>query len=84
MQVTSIQSAKQHLEELVYQVDRDAEPILIFLDDRHKAVLLSEQEFASWQETEYLLANPANAAHLRRSLAQADAGQTHTRELLDV
>lgn len=45
--------------------------------------MVSEQEYTSWQETNYLLANPANAAHLRRSLAEADAGQFQARSLVD-
>ena len=84
MQVTTIRSAKKNLEQLVYQVESDAEPVMIFLDDSHKAILLSEREFAAWQETEYLLSNPANAAHLRTSLEQARTGQVTERELLDV
>jgi antitoxin YefM len=35
-------------------------------------------------ETLYLLSNPANADHLRRSIAEAKAGEVHERELLDV
>lgn len=84
MQVTTIQSAKKNLEQLIYQVENDAEPIMILLDESHKAVLLSEREFSAWQETEYLLSNPANAAHLRKSLEQARLGQVKERELLDV
>lgn len=84
MQVTTIQNAKNNLEQLIHQVDTDAEPIMIFLDDSHKAVLLSEREFTAWQETEYLLSNPANAAHLRKSLEQARTGQVTERELSDV
>ena len=34
MQVTTIQSAKKNLEQLVYQVESDAEPVMIFLDQR--------------------------------------------------
>lgn len=84
MQVTTIQSAKKNLEQLIYQVESDAEPIMILLDESHKAILLSEREFSAWQETEYLLSNPANAAHLRKSLEQARLGQVKERELLDV
>jgi antitoxin YefM len=83
MQVTTIQSAKKNLEQLVYQVESDAEPVMIFLDDSHRAILLSEREFTAWQETDYLLSNPANAAHLRRSLEQARTGHVTERELLD-
>jgi antitoxin YefM len=84
MQVTTIQSAKKNLEQLVYQVDVDAEPIMIFLDDNHKAILISEREFTAWQETEYLLSNPANATHLRKSLEQARTGHVTERELSEV
>ena len=61
MNTTTISSAKQNLESLIRQVENDAEPTLIFVDENHKAVLMSEREFNSWQETIYLLSNPANA-----------------------
>lgn len=82
MQVMTLQTAKTNLEQLIHQVDDDAEPIMILLDDRHKAVLMSEREFTAWQETEYLLSSPANAEHLRKSLEQAQQGQISERELL--
>ncbi|HSK70559.1 MAG TPA: type II toxin-antitoxin system prevent-host-death family antitoxin [Pyrinomonadaceae bacterium] len=74
MNTTTVSSAKQNLENLIQQVENDAEPILIMLDEDRKAVLMSEREFNSWQETIYLLSNPANAEHLRKSLAEADSG----------
>jgi antitoxin YefM len=83
MNTTTIASAKQNLESLIQQVENDAEPVLIMLDEDHKAVLISEREFNSWQETIYLLSNPANAEHLRKSLAEADAGLTSERELIE-
>lgn len=61
MNTTTISSAKKNLESLIRQVENDAEPTLIFVDENHKAVLMSEREFNSWQETIYLLSNPANA-----------------------
>ena len=83
MNKTTISSAKQNLENLIIQVENDAEPILIMLDEDRKAVLMSEREFNSWQETIYLLSNPANAEHLRKSLAEADSGLMSERELLE-
>jgi len=44
-------------------------------------VLVPFDEYNSWQETNYLLSNPANADHLRRSIAQAKAGKAQ--ELLE-
>ena len=83
MNTTTINSAKQNLENLIRQVENDAEPILIMLDEDRKAVLMSEREFNSWQETIYLLSNPANAEHLRKSLAEADSGLVSERELIE-
>jgi antitoxin YefM len=40
-------------------------------------------EIRSMQETLHLLKSPANAAALRRSLAEADAGQLVERELIE-
>ncbi len=83
MNTTTISSAKQNLENLIIQVENDAEPILIMLDEDRKAVLMSEREFNSWQETIYLLSNPANAERLRKSLAEADAGLVSECELVE-
>ena len=83
MNTTTLNSAKQNLETLIQQVENDAEPVLIMVDENRKAVLMSEREFNSWQETIYLLSNPANAEHLRKSLAEADAGLARERELIE-
>ncbi len=83
MNTTTVSSAKQNLENLIRQVENDAEPIMIMLDEESKAVLMSESEFNSWQETIYLLSNPTNAEHLRKSLAEAAAGLISERELIE-
>jgi antitoxin YefM len=83
MNTTTVSSAKQNLENLIRQVETDAEPVLIMLDEESKAVLMSEREFNSWQETIYLLSNPVNAEHLRKSLAEAEAGLISERELIE-
>jgi antitoxin YefM len=45
-------------------------------------VMLSEDEFAGWQETVHLLSNPANAGRLLRSVRAANAGATRERRLV--
>lgn len=74
MNATTVNEAKNNLERLIEQVTADAEPTLICGNQGQKAVLLSLDEFNSWKETLYLFANPANAAHLRQSIAEAKAG----------
>ncbi|MDQ3635223.1 MAG: type II toxin-antitoxin system prevent-host-death family antitoxin [Acidobacteriota bacterium] len=84
MNTTTISSAKKNLESLIEQVENDAEPTLIIVDENRKAVLISESEYNSWQETIYLLSNPANAEHLRKSLAEAENGDVKERELIEI
>lgn len=83
MNTTTVSSAKQNLENLIRKVESDAEPILIMLDEESRAVLMSEREFNSWQETIYLLSNSVNAEHLRKSLAESDSGLMSERELIE-
>jgi antitoxin YefM len=47
------------------------------------AVLMSLEDFASWQETNYLLRNPANAARLLESIAELEAGKGVERTLIE-
>lgn len=47
------------------------------------AVLMSLEDFASWQETDYLLRSPANADRLRKAIAELDAGGGQVRELIE-
>jgi antitoxin YefM len=44
-------------------------------DQGDQVVAMPLDEFKPWKETLYLLSNPANAAHLRRSIAEAGAGR---------
>ncbi len=81
MQAITLKDAKRNLPRLVEQVLADAEPRIVVTDQGLQVVVMPLDEFNSWKETLYLLANPANAAHLRRSIAEAESGQTQKREL---
>jgi antitoxin YefM len=83
MQAITLQQAQQNLADVIANVVADAEPIIICTDAGQQVVCLSLDDFNSWQETVYLLASPANAAHLRESVAQANAGSVQQRELVD-
>jgi len=81
MQAVTLKDAKRNLPRLVEQVLADAEPRIVVTDNGEQVVLMPLDEFNSWKETLYLLASPTNAAHLRRSIAEADSGQAKAREL---
>lgn len=80
--ITSSQ-AQQDINRLIEQVISDAEPTIICNDQGKRAVLLSLDEFNSWEETLYLLSNPANAEHLRKSIQKDQAGEITERDLLE-
>jgi antitoxin YefM len=82
MQAVTLKDAKRNLPRLVEQVLADAEPRIVVTDKGEQVVVMPLDEFNSWKETLYLLANPANAAHLRRSMAEAESRQAKKRELI--
>jgi antitoxin YefM len=83
MNAVTLADAKENLEQLIEQVLADAEPAILCTENGDKVVLVSLDEFNSWKETIYLLGNPANAAHLRESIAEARAGKAEEKDLID-
>ncbi|OEU88225.1 antitoxin [Streptomyces abyssalis] len=75
--------ARKNLFPLIEQVNNDRAPVHI-TSRNGNAVLLSEEDYSSWQETIYLLRSPANARRLAESVAEAEAGRTEPRELIEV
>ena len=83
MTIIPVDEAKRNLEKVIEQVMNDAEPAVVRTDAGDEVVLLSREEFDSWNETVYLLSTPANAAHLRKSIEEESKGQTEEKELID-
>ena len=83
MNVITVNEARRNLDRLIETVIANAEPTVIATEAGQQIVLLPLDEFNAWQETAYLLSNPANAAHLRQSIAEAQSGKTSERELTE-
>ncbi len=83
MRTINFSDARQHLKEVLDRVVDDGDITIITRRDADDVVLMSLSEYNSWKETEYLLASPANARHLRESLAELKAGRVVYRELID-
>ena len=81
MNAASFPNAQGGWEKLIDQVVDDAEPAIVCSPSGKKAVIVPLDEFNSWQETSYLLASPANAAYLRKSLAEAASGKATEKSL---
>ena len=83
MTAVTLKDAKLNLERLVEQVISAAEATIVVTEGGEQVVVMPLDEYNSWRETAYLLGNPANAEHLRRSIAEAQAGNVQERELFE-
>jgi antitoxin YefM len=83
MNTVSLDRAKSDLESVIANVLADAEPTIVSTPAGDSVVLMPLSDYESWQETAYLLRSPANAARLHKSIAEAESGKVHVRELAD-
>lgn len=71
MRPSSYSDLGKNLAATLDSVTNDHEPVLISRDrGKPAAVLISLEDFASYEETAYLLRSPKNARRLRRSIAE--------------
>jgi antitoxin YefM len=71
----SASEARQRLFPLLEQVNTDHEPVRI-TSKGGDAVLMSADDYDSWQETVYLLRSPENARRLMEAVARDKATRT--------
>ena len=84
MRATSITTLRKNLAAEIDSVNDDHEPLIITREGgKPSAVLMSLEDFASWQETNYLLKHPADAKRLLDSIAELEAGKGVERELIE-
>ena len=66
------------------QVNEDHAPLYITRQNGKDAVLVSADDYASIEETLYLMSSPANATRLTESIERLRQGQGQLRELSDI
>jgi antitoxin YefM len=82
MSHVSLSELRQNIATFFDHVVDDREPLVVTRQgDKGNVVVISEEEFAGWQETVHLLSSPKNAARLMRSIRQARAGGAREHEL---
>ena len=75
MRTTSYTELRKSLASVLDEVASDHEPVVITRNGgKPAAVLMSLEDFASYEETRYLLQSPANADRLLKAVAELDAG----------
>jgi antitoxin YefM len=80
-------SATQFRRDLAATLDRvtdDHEPVIITREGgKPAAILMSLEDFGSYEETDYLLRSPENAKRLRKALAELEGGGGTERKLIE-
>ncbi|MFA6206606.1 MAG: type II toxin-antitoxin system prevent-host-death family antitoxin [Methylocystis sp.] len=84
MRTTSYSDLRKNLASTLDRVTEDHEPVVITRDKgKPAAVLISLEDFASYEETSYLLQSPRNAERLRAAIQELDAGRGKERKLVE-
>ena len=82
MRTTSYSDLRKNLAATLDRVTEDHQPVVITRDKgKPAAVLISLEDFASYEETAHLLKSPRNAERLRKSIDELDAGRGKERKL---
>jgi antitoxin YefM len=82
MRSTSYSDLRKNLAAVLDSVTDDHAPMLITRDrGKPAAVLMSVEDFASYEETAHLLKSPRNAERLLEAVRELDDGKGEAREL---
>ncbi|MGB3493980.1 MAG: type II toxin-antitoxin system Phd/YefM family antitoxin [Elainellaceae cyanobacterium] len=83
MDAMTTKQAQQDLDGLIERIIADTQPTILCNDKGDRVVVMPLDEFNAWQETLYLLSNPANASHLLGSIQEAKTGNLIERDLIE-
>ena len=81
MQAITYTHARNHLTATMDKTISDHEPVIITRQNGDAVVMMSLEDFRSWEETAYLLNSPANARKLVKSLDEANRGKVRGKSL---
>ena len=83
MDTISYSSFRSHLASILDKVNNNHKPIMITRQKGKPAVLMSVEDFNSYEETAYLMASPKNAKRLNQAIADVEAEKTAQHELIE-
>jgi len=83
MNTISMNQAQTNFQDVVQRVLHELTPTIVMAENGESVVMLPLNEYNAWKETLYLLSTPANADHLRQSIAEDKAGYTTERTLME-
>lgn len=74
MKTLSSTDLRANLASVMDQVNDDHQPVIVTRAKGRPVVMVSLEDWASMDETTYLLSSPENARRLRESIRQLEAG----------
>lgn len=74
MQILTATDFKKQMGIVFDKVNNDHTPVIITQKNGNAAVLISLDDFSTYEETAYLMASPKNSARLNQSIAEIEAG----------
>ena len=83
MDVMSYSSLRNNLASTLDKVNEDHISILITRQNGRPAVIMSLEDFKSYEETAYLMSSPKNAERLSQSIAEIEAGKSTQHEIIE-
>ena len=83
MDTMSYSAFRSHLASTLDKVNEDHVPVLVTRQNGKPAVVMSLEDFKSYEETAYLMASPKNAERLNQAIAEAQAGKTAQHDLTE-
>lgn len=81
MQAITYTHARNNLTATMDKTIADHEPVIITRQSGDAVVMMSLEDYRSWEETAYLLNSPANARKLVKSLDETYRGKARTKTI---
>lgn len=81
MDTLSYSAFRSHLASTLDKVNEDHKPILVTRQNGSPAVVMSLEDFKSYEETAYLMSSHKNAERLNNAITQLESGKGVEREL---
>ncbi|WP_150047702.1 type II toxin-antitoxin system Phd/YefM family antitoxin [Methylomonas rhizoryzae] len=83
MDTINYSTLRSNLASILDKVNDDHNPVLVTRQNGKPAVILSLEDYKSFEETAYLMASPVNAQRLNQAIAEVEAGKAVTRDLIE-
>lgn len=83
MDAISYSAFRSKLAGTLDKVNENHKPIMITRQNGKPAVVMSLEDFQSYEETAYLMASPKNAARLNQAIAEIEAGLAVEKDLIE-